>query len=55
MKRHIGSTIALVLGFLLLAIGAAKPSSLLITGPIIILGALAFCSAKKRMLGEVKD
>lgn len=53
MKKHIGSTLALILGVLSLAAGAAKPSSLLIAGPIIILGALAYRSAKKRMLGEV--
>ena len=55
MKKHICSTLALILGVLSLAAGAAKPSSLLIAGPIIILGALAYRSAKKRMLGEVTD
>lgn len=53
MKKHIGSTLALILGVLLLATGAAKPSSLLIAGPITILGALTYRSAKKRVLGEV--
>ena len=55
MKKHIGSTIALVLGVLSLISGLTKPSALLIAGPIIILGALAYRSAKKRILGEVKD
>ena len=55
MKKHIGSTLALILGILTLAAGAGKPSSLLIAGPVIILGALAYRSAKKRSLDEVQD
>jgi hypothetical protein len=55
MKKHIGSTLALILGALSLAAGAAKPSNLLVAGPIIILGALAYRSAKKRILGEVTN
>lgn len=55
MKKHIGSTIALVLGILILVTGLTQPSSLLITGLVIILGAMAYRSAKKRMLGEVKN
>ena len=54
MKKHIGSTIALAFGVLTLISGLTKPNGLLITGPVIILGALAYRSAKKRMLGEVK-
>ena len=57
MKRHIGSTIALILGFLSFASSLANPSnpSGLVAGPVIILGALAYRSAKKRNLGEVKS
>ena len=65
MLRHLGSTVALVLGVLglltdlvLLQRGAAGPggigdSGMLIGGPIMILGALAYRSAKKRLLGQV--
>ena len=57
MKKHIGSTIALILGFLSFAGSVANPTnqSGLIAGPVIILGALAYRSAKKRKLGEVHD
>jgi|WetSurSiteA1Bulk_404760.scaffolds.fasta_scaffold49853_2 hypothetical protein len=54
MKKHIGSTIALVLGVISLISGLNKPSGLLVAGLVIILGALAYRSAKKRILGEVK-
>ena len=55
MKKHIGSTIALTLGILSFAgsLNPVNPSGLL-AGPIIILGVLAYRSAKKQMLGEVK-
>jgi multisubunit Na+/H+ antiporter MnhB subunit len=55
MKRHIGSTIALVFGVLGLVAGLARPGGLLIAGPIMILGALAYRSAKKRKLGEANQ
>ena len=57
MKRHIGSTIALILGFLSFASSVANPSnpSGFVAGPVIILGALAYRSAKKRKLGEVNS
>ena len=57
MKKLIGSTIALTLGFLSFAGSVANPAnpSGLIAGPVIILGALAYRSAKKRMLGEVHN
>jgi hypothetical protein len=56
MKRHIGSTIFLVIGIVALIAGLTNPaSSILMSGPIIILGALAFRSAKKRRLGTVKN
>jgi hypothetical protein len=56
MKKHIGSTIALILGVLSFASGvnAGSPSGL-VAGPVIILGALAYRSAKKRKLGEVNN
>lgn len=56
MKKHISSTIALILGILSFASSLANPSnpSGLVAGPVIILGALAYRSAKKRILGEVK-
>jgi hypothetical protein len=62
MKRHIGSTIALILGGLSFASGVNSVSGVnvgspsgLVAGPLIILGALAYRSAKKRKLGEVKN
>ncbi len=54
MKKHLGSTIALVLGIVSVMAGLAKPSSTLIAGIVILLGALAYRSAKKRKLREVK-
>ena len=54
MKKHLGSTIALICGTLALVAGLAHPSSALTAGIITILGALAYRSAKKRKLGEVK-
>ena len=55
MKKYIGSTIALIIGILSLLSGLAYLNSGLNTGPIIILGALAYKSAKKRKLGIVKS
>jgi hypothetical protein len=55
MKKHLGSTVALILGALTLVAGLTQPGSLLVAGPIIIVGALAYRSAKKRHLGEVKN
>ena len=52
MKKHIGSTISIVLGILLFASVSTNPNGL-VTGSIIILGALAYRSAKKRKLGDV--
>lgn len=45
------------MGFLSFAGAVSNPanSSGLITGPVIILGALAYRSAKKRKLGEVRS
>jgi len=55
MKKHIGSTVALVIGVLSVLSGLAKPGAILFSGVVIILGALAYRSAKKRVLGEVKS
>ena len=55
MKNHIGSSLALILGVLTLIIGLTKPSGLLVTGIVIILGALSFRSAKRRKLAEVNN
>lgn len=56
MKKHIGSTIALILGLLSFASGVNPGNtSGLVAGPVIILGALAYRSAKKRKLGEVNN
>ncbi|HEY8084538.1 MAG TPA: hypothetical protein VIE69_02915 [Methylophilaceae bacterium] len=56
MRKHIGSAIALILGIISLASSLSNPSYQggLLAGPVIILGALAYRSAKKRLLGEVK-
>ena len=55
MKKYTGSTIALILGFFYFADGLTNLTAGLIAGPIIILGALAYRSGKKRMLGEVNN
>src|SRR5262245_5827045 len=52
--RHLGSSIALVVGCLSVAGGASQLSSgAIIAGTAMILGALAYRSAKRRRLGEV--
>ena len=55
--NHLGSTIALVVGAISLVSGFARPDSLdnTIVGSMIILGAVAYRSAKQRLLGEVKS
>ncbi len=53
MREHIGSTIAIILGALSVLSGLANPGAAFITGIIIILGALAYRSAKNRKLGKV--
>ena len=61
IKKHIGSTIALGFGVLSIISGLANTAKesggvvLHFGGIIIILGALAYRSAKKRKLGEVKS
>jgi hypothetical protein len=58
VAKHLGSTVALILGFVSFA-GALGPATGnhagLISGPVMILGALAYRSAKKRMLGDVRS
>ena len=56
-KRHAGSTIAIILGFLTLLsdVNNLQPDGFgggLILGPVIILGAFAYRLAKKRRTGE---
>ena len=55
--NHLGSTIALVVGAISFVSGFARPDSLdnTIVGSMIVLGAVAYRSAKKRLLGEVKS
>jgi len=55
MKKHIGSTVALILGILIFSASANKPNIGLIAGPSMILGALSYRSAKNRKLGTVKS
>ena len=55
MKQFLLSNIALVIGVLSLISGLTNPSWLLIAGIMIILGTLAYQSAKKRKLGLAKD
>ena len=54
MKKHIGSTVALVFGALLFLSGLTQEGGYVITGIVVILGALAYRSSKKQKLGEVK-
>ena len=46
VKKHLGSTAALVVGVISLVSGLANPGALIVAGQIIILGALAYRSAK---------
>jgi GYF domain 2 len=67
LKRHLGSTLALIIGGLALVAGLARVvatlgatsfepgSSMPQAGVVIILGALAYRSAKKRRTGEAKS
>ena len=54
MKKHLGSTIALLIGVLFFISGLIQPTNNLIRGIIITFGALAYRSAKKQKLGEVR-
>ncbi len=53
-KRFLWSTIALGIGIVALAGGITTPSSLGIAGAVIILGVLAYRSAKRRKLNMVE-
>lgn len=55
MKRYFGSTLSLLLGIIILFAGIADHKITIIPGIVIILGALACRSAKKRKLGEAKS
>ncbi|MEX2514664.1 MAG: hypothetical protein WD335_00850 [Candidatus Paceibacterota bacterium] len=54
-KKFIGSNISLVIGILAIIAGLANPSSTLLAGIYIVLGAIAYKSLKKRKLGIVQD
>ena len=60
MKRHIGSTVAIVVGVLSIVAGLNnvannKQDSNLLTGIVMVLGGLAYRSAKKRYLLETPN
>ncbi|HUQ38314.1 MAG TPA: tetratricopeptide repeat protein, partial [Aestuariivirga sp.] len=55
MGKHIGSTIALILGILGFASGLTQLTDMIVGGPALILGALVYRSCKKRKLGEVDN
>ena len=55
MKKHIGSTISLCIGILIIVSGIIKPYHAAILGPVIIFGALAYRSAKKRKFGDASN
>jgi hypothetical protein len=57
MKKHLGSTVAIILGVLTFvgAITQVQHANLIMAGLIILAGAFAYRSAKKRNLGEVKN
>jgi hypothetical protein len=63
-RRHFGSSVSLLLGWISVVGGMSQMahhsdnpsgSTLFIAGVVMILGALAYRSAKKRRLGEVKS
>jgi hypothetical protein len=64
MRRHLGSSISLILGWISVVGGMSQMAqhsdnpnggSLLVAGVVMILGALAYRSAKKRKFGEAKS
>lgn len=55
LSKIFNSDVALLIGFLFLLTGVANPSSIAIAGVVIILGVLAYKSAKKRKLKLAKD
>ena len=54
-KKHIGSTLGIVLGILAIVSGLTMPGSILIAGIVMLVGALAYRSAKKRKMQEVNN
>ena len=54
-RHHIGSTIAIAFGILPVIAGLTKNPNLLKPGVIIMLGALAYRSAKRRYLKEREE
>lgn len=60
MKRHIGTTVAIMVGLFSMMAGlnnitTNKPDSNLLVGIVMVLGGLACRSAKKRYLAEAKN
>ena len=56
MTKNIGSNIAIVVGILLIVAGLSQlKASSANAGLIMLIGAFAYRSAKKRYLGEVKN
>ena len=56
MKFFLLSNISLTIGILAILAGIANPNgSLLVMGPVIVLGVLSYQSAKKRKLNLVKN
>lgn len=53
MKKYLGSNVALVLG--ILAASNIKDFEVSMTGLVMIVGALAYKSAKKRRLGDANN
>jgi|APSaa5957512535_1039671.scaffolds.fasta_scaffold308129_2 hypothetical protein len=53
MKKHLGSTLGIALGILSILAGLTQTGATLISGIVMLIGALAYRSAKKRMLQEV--
>ncbi len=53
MKKHLGSTLGIALGILSILAGLTQPGATLISGIVMLIGALAYRSAKKRKLQEV--
>jgi TRAP-type C4-dicarboxylate transport system permease large subunit len=56
MLRNLGSTLAIILGLIMIAtIGTQPQSSTPIAGVVTLLGALAYRSCKRRRLCEVRS
>ena len=55
MKRHLGSSLGILFGILAIIAGITQPGGILIAGIVMTIGGLAYRSAKKRKLDEVKN